>query len=381
MAHEKGGDLINILLLTDNMDTGGAETHIAMLAEGLMRRGFGVAVFSSGGKLADRLEAEGIAQYRFPPIGHSLTRLLIARQEVKLLVNDQKYSILHAHARIPALLLRGCRKWNHAPAPAVTVHAAFRSSAPFSRFSYWGERTIAVSEDLRALVCDRFRVPAETVTVIPNGIDCSLFSPPDTETPPHTVLFASRLDNDCSRGAFLICELAASLAARHPDLRITIAGGGNASSELRKKAERINTLWKSHPSNHTTDIPLIRLTGAVTDMPSLYRSHRIFVGVSRAALEAAACGCAVILCGNEGYGGILSPDSPAPSLSNFCCRGLAPATDVSLLSDLSSLLDSDFFSRTVSAASLAWITQTFSAEQMIDQTAAFYRKMATDQLC
>ncbi len=357
---------MRILLVTDGMELGGAETHIAMLAKGLSELGQEVAVFSCGGRSSDRLEREGFPQYRYAPVGHSPSRILALRGRLRGLATSLGVSVLHAHARIPALLLRGCRRWEGSPAPIVTIHAAFSSSLLSRAVGYWGERTIAVSEDLRALACDRFGVPAEQITVIPNGIDLCRFSPPVHFPPPHSILFASRLDRDCSVGAELLCELLPRLAHRYPDLSVTVAGGGNALPILQKKVleARRETL------------PPVRFLGAVEDMPSLYRSHSLFVGVSRAAMEAASCGCAVLLCGNEGYGGLLSPASPLPSLSNFCCRGMEKPTADALFSDIVRLLDDPSRCREAAELGGAWIRGSFDHGEMANRTLAVYRSVA-----
>ena len=55
---------MKILILTDRLEIGGAETHIAQLAQELAMRGEQVIVASSGGRIADRLEKQGILQIR-----------------------------------------------------------------------------------------------------------------------------------------------------------------------------------------------------------------------------------------------------------------------------------------------------------------------------
>ena len=55
---------MKILMLTDRMGLGGAETHIALLARGLSHMGHDVSVLSEGGCLANTLEADGIPQIR-----------------------------------------------------------------------------------------------------------------------------------------------------------------------------------------------------------------------------------------------------------------------------------------------------------------------------
>lgn len=357
---------MKILLWTDRMDVGGAETHVATLARGLDRIGMKVALLSSGGELADRLAREGICVHTIPPPKRTIFSLMRTRSAVHRLVEAQGFDVLHAHARLPAFLLRGCERWRGNPLPAVTIHAAFHSSELTERIFYWGRGTVAVSEDLRAHLCDRFDVPAETVTVIPNGIDCSVFSPSDVPPPPHSVLFASRLDADCSLGAELLCEIAPALAEIYSDLQITIAGGGALLPYFFARAERIN---RGRPR------PLIRTVGGISDMPALLRQNRVFVGVSRAAMEAAACGCAVLLCGNEGYGGLLSPRAPEQALSNFCARGASPASAELLLAELSHLLSSESAVTKAAENGRNWITERFSAERMVTETCGFYRRL------
>jgi glycosyltransferase involved in cell wall biosynthesis len=234
---------MKILLLTDRMDAGGAETHVAELALGLSELGDEVGVLSGGGRLADALERRGIRQYRVSLPTHHPLRLFSIRRRIIGLIRTEGYQVLHAHARVPALLLRGLSRYG--VAVTVSVHAAFRVTPLLSRLCYWGERTIAVSEDLRDYVCTRYRLPPERVEVIPNGIDVQKFRPAiplsassDTaDERPVRLLFASRLDSDCMRGAELLCELMPELGACYPNLILTIAGGGTGLGRIRQRAD------------------------------------------------------------------------------------------------------------------------------------------------
>jgi len=70
---------MKILLLTDRMDAGGAETHVAQLARGLRAAELKVTLISQGGRLANRLAAEGIEQLTLPLSTHKPFKLLGAR--------------------------------------------------------------------------------------------------------------------------------------------------------------------------------------------------------------------------------------------------------------------------------------------------------------
>ncbi len=358
---------MKVLLLSDRMNRGGAETHVSALARGLKDAGVCVQVLSSGGELSERLAEEGIAQHLFPADRAIVGHLTIPR--LRRLCEREKFDVLHAHARIPASMIRNCRRWSGSPAPVVTMHAAYSPLSLASDVSYWGEHTVTVGEDLRALLCDGFGVPSERITVIPNGIDLDRFYPPPATLPPppRSVLFASRLDRDCSLGAELLCDLAPDLGAAYGDLTIRIAGGGDQFERLQRRAAEINARFGTRR--------LVELTGHAEDMSALYRRHSIFVGVSRAAMEAALCGCAVILCGNEGGAGILSPQNPIPSLSNFCCRGYKKPTRQSLGESLVTLLSDHARRKYAAMAGERWMRNDYGTEGMVERTLAVYRRV------
>lgn len=349
---------MKILLLTDRMESGGAETHIETLASGLRDAGHEVTVLSGGGKIADRLARTGIRQLYAPVIGRSPFRFLHARRRLIALLRSEPFDLLHAHTRATGVLLQSLPlKQDRRPARTVTVHAARHGF--FTRVLCRAGCVIAVSEDLREMLIRSCGVEAERIHVIPNGVDVARFSPPATPPPPHSVLFASRLDPDCSLGAELLLSLLPRLLTRFPDLTVTLAGGGTRFAALRQYAQQ---------RNREAGRTVVSTVGDVSDMAALYRAHRITVGVSRVAMEAATCGCAVLLFGNEGSGGILSPADPLPALSNFCCRGLEKPTPEALESGLLRLLGSD-----TPYTAGEWMVREFSAEAMVRRTEAVYR--------
>jgi glycosyltransferase involved in cell wall biosynthesis len=331
----------------------------------LRAAGVCVDVLSSGGELSEKLASEGIGRHLFPADRAIVGHLTLSR--LRHLCERERYDILHAHARIPASMIRFCRRWIGSPAPVVTVHAAYSPLSLTSELSYWGEQTIAVGEDLRVLLSDGFGVPSERITVIPNGIDLDRFYPPKTPPPPRSLLFASRLDRDCSLGAELLCDLAPDLGEAYSDLTVQIAGGGNQLSKFQRRAKEINARFGGRA--------LLKVLGHVEDMSELYRKNTVFVGVSRAAMEAALCGCAVILCGNEGYAGILTPQNPLPSLSNFCCRGYQKPTKQSLWEALDRLLSDGVKRKYTAMAGERWMRDGFGMEGMVERTLAVYRRV------
>jgi polysaccharide pyruvyl transferase CsaB len=338
---------MRILLLIDALDMGGAETHVITLAKGLQAAGHCVWVVSSGGRLEGQLTEGGVTALRFPAsvtgaaFGLSFVRHILF---LRRLHRQYGFDILHAHTRRTALMLRAYRLCERlfpsrspldkqrslpyrrraarrlgAPALVVTAHAKF--TPRYRRLSYWGDTTIAVSQDLKSHVAQAFFVPRERVTVIPNGIDERVFYPapvPDkTRENTVSIVFASRLDGDCSAVAEALIRLAPRLAhaarERAKRLSVTVIGGGDQYTALKRQTDRLGALYGDG---------LVHMVGA-TDCPAEhFRRADIFVGVSRAALEAMACGCMVILAGNEGYGGLVTEQNfDALAKQNFCARG------------------------------------------------------------
>ena len=132
---------MKVLMLTDRMDVGGAETHVAQLARGLSSLGVEVTLLSGGGRLADRLAQEGIAQWVTALPCRNLLRLWRLRRRIRKKVRREGFDILHAHARIPAQLIRGCRSWKNPdgshPTGIVTAHAHFAASGLLPYLCHW----------------------------------------------------------------------------------------------------------------------------------------------------------------------------------------------------------------------------------------------------
>ena len=357
---------MKILMLTDRLDVGGAETHIAELCLGLRELGMQVETLSSGGAWADLLESQGIVCHRMPLCTHHPIKLLLLRRRIERLIAGRGYDVLHAHARIPAFLLHGLKRTG--ALRVVTVHAQFRSNRWMQRLCYWGERTVAVSEDLRRYVCDTYGLSGERVEVIPNGIDCKRFAPCKEERADGElrVLFASRLDADCALGAELLCRLAPVLSRSYPTVRVGIAGGGGAM-------ERIEALASA--ANRAAGRECVQMLGTVRDLAPVMAEYDVFVGVSRAAMEASAAGCTVILCGNEGYLGVLDASNvERAAVSNFCCRGCAMASSFHLERDLRLLAEHPDVRKRCAKEGREGILRAFTAEQMCSATAALYQR-------
>ena len=90
---------MKILMLTDGMESGGAESHLETLTLGLMARGHDVGLLSCGGRVADRLEAAGARQWRYRRGGKRWMDLWRGRGILSEILRNEPFEILHAHTR------------------------------------------------------------------------------------------------------------------------------------------------------------------------------------------------------------------------------------------------------------------------------------------
>ena len=317
---------MKIMLITAEMDRGGAETHIFCLARELVKMGDEVVVVSSGGELAEKLCGVGAEHIRLSADRYSPLSVLRGRVMLRRIIGEKGIDLIHAHSRISAFLSYPVAKKCGIPL-ITTVHARFSTPLLYRRLAKWGRPTIAVSEDLGQYLRDNYRIDGENIRVIPNGIDTSVFCRKSSASVKNRIVFMSRLDRDCSKGALSLCNIGKKLLDRFDGLEIVICGGGEELEGIRERAERIcNSVGKN----------FISVVGHVDNTAELLRTAHVFVGVSRAALEALGCGALTVLCGNEGMLGLVDSREvlEKAELTNFCCRGEKRLEDGRLLSEL-----------------------------------------------
>ena len=357
---------MRILLVTGKMNSGGAETHVYELARSLCNAGHTVTLASVGGRLARELGTMGVKNIRLPLNSKSPFSLAFSVKKVKRLIKSNNYQIVHAHTRIAAAVCHLACK-NKKCAFVTTVHAHFKSNFLFDKLSRWGCASIAVSEDLKDyLLTHSDRVLARNIRVIPNGIDTDKFFPLKNSSVGKRVVFASRLDADCSEVAYLLCSVAKRLLCRFEDVQIVICGGGSEHLTLKRLAQEVNA---------ELGRKVISTLGNVENMAEILQGASVFVGVSRAALEAMCCALPVIIGGNEGYIGALDENNlAAAEQTNFCARGCERVNEEKLFASLVSILSLTQAERREQGEALRrYAAERHSVGVMREMTEEFYQ--------
>ena len=330
---------MRVLIATMQLDIGGAETHIVELAKALSRRGIEIIVASNGGAYEQELLDAGIEHIKVPFHSKNPVYLSRAYKQLKQIIFKNHIDVVHAHARIPAFLCGLLHRRYHFRF-VTTAHWVFSTKFPYNLLTRWGDRSLAVSDDIKQYLIDSYGILPENIRVTINGIDMEKFSA-DTDfsdiaeefqlSPEKTrIVYVSRMDTDRSLAAHKLIEIAAELEREIPNLEIVIVGGGNDFENIKSEADAVNS---------ATGHRLIITAGSRTDINKFNASGSIFIGVSRAALEAMACRKPSVIAGNEGYIGIFDKDKLQISIdTNFCCRGCGETTAEKLKSDILKVL-------------------------------------------
>ncbi len=366
---------MKILMVLMGLEIGGAETHVAELAIELARRGHEIHIASNGGVYENEIAKYNIEHHKLPLHVKNPLSMYKSYRGLKKLIKKNGYDIVHAHARIPGFIcgmLHKRLKFRF----ITTAHWVFKTNIALKYMTNWGERSIAVSNDIKKYLYDSYGYPEEKVAVTINGIDTQKFSSSTDwsdiadefglEKGKTRIVYVSRMDTDRSAVAFNLLNVTPKLCEKYPDLEIVIVGGGDDYNRLVTKISEVNNAAGKR---------VVVATNSRTDINKFVASGDLFIGVSRAALEAMSAQKPVIIAGNEGYIGVFDEDKIDVSIkTNFCCRGCEMPSDEMLYNDICTVLDSGKVDE-MGAYNRQFILDNYSVARMVDDYESAYKKL------
>lgn len=361
------------------LELGGAETHVISLARELRRRGHRVVVASAGGRLVPMLAEVGVPHVEVPMDSRSPVTMFRAYRRLRRVMEEHGVGLVHAHARIPAWLTSLAIKQR--PIPFVTTyHGVYNAGFPWRYLTTFGQRCIAVSDDVRRHLAGPLGAPAEIIRVIPNGFDTQLFRPNLDVSPllaefgtsvagPH-VVNAGRLDGELADVPLALIAALPQLEQRLPGLRLWVLGDGDRGGEVRRAAAEANARLGREAAV---------ATGVRLDVPRFFNLADVVVAVARTALEGMACGRPVVIAGQGGYRGILTPDRiPEWAGANFTAREGGRAVEpAQLAADLLHLLSPESAAERerLGEAGRAFVVQNLSIQAIAAQILDVYAEV------
>lgn len=305
---------------------GGLGRHVAELAPKLAQQGIDVHVVTPEFIRRDLpVEFEnGVTVHRvFVPVLNQQVDIYgraMAGNEVlaayvrQLSEQGTQYDLIHTHDWLTGFAGIELKKFLGCPLVA-TIHATERGRlrGHISTDLQWSidnaERTL-LEEATCVIVCSRymfnevqyfFQVPAEKLTIVPNGVNIAelgngynpaqlaSFKARYAEASDRIVFTVSRLVYE--KGVHLLVRAAPRILAEYPEARIIIAGKGPEGTNLERQAHQLGVADRVNFIGFVTDEDrnqLFKVAGCAV-FPSLYEPFGIV------ALEAMALGCPVVV--------------------------------------------------------------------------------------
>lgn len=372
---------LTVLLALMALDAGGAETHVISLAKQLKKRGVEVIVASHGGKLTEFLESNGIKHYTLPLDKKSPMALASSIKGLTAIVKKHKVDIIHAHARIPAWVsqwvsvLTGC--------PYITTsHGIYSTGWGMGLISAWGQKVIAVSEDVKKHLIAGFKVNPDKIFVIPNGIDLEQFDPNIDSSPVEKqlglkhedlkIVYISRLMGARGEIALRLIKALPQIKDSFPNVKLIVVGEGDKYESIAKMANQYNEKASENS---------VIVTGARLDTPQIMNMADVAVGVGRVALEAMAMEKPVIIAGEAGFMGILKPENfELAKKHNFSGRGSSMTTDSeNIASAIKTLLSDEQLRKRLGSFGREEVAKYFSIESMTNQVLKIYYQLIEEE--
>ena len=369
---------LKILMTLMGMEIGGAETHVLELSKMLKRMGVDVHVVSNGGVYVKELEDCGIKHYKVPLHNRQFLNMFSSYKALREIIKKNDFRLVHAHARIPAFIC-GILQKRLKFKLVTTAHFDFSVAFPFNLLSNWGDRTLAVSNDIKDYLLTNYNVDEHNIRITVNGIDTEKFSPSHADKNlllelglkknTKKIVSVSRLDKVPAIPVHALLDIAEELYLTY-EIEIVIVGKGDDYESIQEKAEQIN---------QRVDEKFIHLTGQRTDINKILQMADVFVNVSRAALEALSCQKPVILAGGQGYLGIFNEGVlDAAIATNFTCRGFSETTSAKLYEDIKILLSKPEKERArLGSYGRMIVKDRYSLTKMAKDSIEVYEEMAT----
>jgi len=363
---------MKILQVCSASETGGGEIHVAGLVRGLTERGHAVYLAIRPESPLRGPLAGVIASWHELPLRNSLD--LQSARAIAELVDKHGIEIVHAHmGRDYLVAALACRQAESARLILTRHHYLPLQRNALYRWML-GEvaAVIAVSDQVRASVIERLRLPAERVHTIPNWIDPERFMPIDRDAARATFRLRANIVVACigqltpAKGQEEFIRAAADIARLRSDVEFLIVG--EEQNEDGSFTKRLNQLAVSAGIGNR-----LRFTGYVHQVAELLAAVDIVVvpswdeGFSLVTIEAMAARRVVLASNIGGIAGIVKDNVTGL---------LVPPRDVRTLTEKLLFLVSDAPLRErLAAQGQRDVYSRFGRDHIIDQIESLYEQV------
>ncbi|MFD2718274.1 polysaccharide deacetylase family protein [Hymenobacter monticola] len=282
----------------------GSVAYAVQLAEAHRAQGHQVWLLSDSDQLPT-----GATQLKAPIVNRRYGQRLRNARTIRQLVRQEQIDVVHAHSRaaswVSYLALRGLS------VPLVsTVHGRQHLHTSTSLFDIYGDKVIAICENLREHLAAEVKMAPAKIAAIPNGV---AFGPPPlpADEAALRVSFIGRFNGGKGeRAAALLTQVFPVLLRQFPALRVALIGG---------ELEHLPAVGKTALTQLQAEFDArVEVVGFTDDVAGWLARTTLTVGAGRVAIEALGAGRPVLALGEASYAGLVSEATfAAAAASNF----------------------------------------------------------------
>jgi glycosyltransferase involved in cell wall biosynthesis len=374
------------VLFTSSYCMGGIEAHLGDLAEGLIGRGWRVALICSGlvdiEPLRQAMRRMGADVWAIPDATNAFG-LLGRIWRLYRVLRGYPDAVVHLHLQGEGggILVLLAAKFARAAAVVRTLHnPPVLPITPRGRVSVaisarLLDRVICVSPETHRVQMRDFSWDRRKLAVIPNGVDLGRFSPSAADgdqvrrelgvaQDAPLVGTVARLQEE-RKGISQFISMAAQVAASRPDAHFMVVGDGPLRPALERQAAESSLGDRIHFTGYRRDVPSLLAAMNVAVFPSSYEAAQYVM------LEAMAMAVPVV---STPAG--LATELIAPRITGM----LVPIHDtVAMTGAVVWLIDNPQEAGRVGIAGRALIERSYSSESMIDSIACLYRDVIAER--
>ena len=366
---------MNILYLTNHLNIGGITSYVLSLATGLKKGGHNINIASSGGQLLSKLKEECIIYLPIPIKTKQEISPKIIISKIKLcgLIKKYRIDIIHSNSRTTQVL--GCLLSRAMRVPHIsTCHGFFKKRLFRKIFPCWGQKVIAISQQVKEHLMRDFRVDEKNIAVINNGIDVSKFKTQNPKSKMEAkkklglgeglvVGIVARLSD--VKGHIYLIQAMGSVLERIPQAQLVIVGRGKMKEELVRLVKDLGI------EESVFFMPEVSDTKDILSVMDLFVLPSLKEGLGLALMEAMASGLAVV---GSNIGGI-------KSLIKDGDNGLLvePADIKGLSAAITELLRNPDKAESLGRKAKIFINENFSEEKMVLETERVYAQCLNEK--
>ncbi|MCX5700702.1 MAG: glycosyltransferase family 4 protein [Candidatus Omnitrophica bacterium] len=359
---------MKILFIINHLNVGGITSYSLTLAKGLKAAGHGVYCATYAGELLPKFKEAGVV-YMHIPIKTKKEinpKILYSVFKLSKIIKAEKIDIVHTHSRTTQVL-GSLLQWFTGVKHVFTCHGFFKSRILRRLFPCWGDKIIAVSQQVKDHLVQDFKVSDKKIVVINNGIDADRFIGELSKTKDEIrqelglnhgplVGIIARLSD--VKGHKYLIEAMKVVLEKAPSAQLVIIGEGKMQEELKNLTMGIGISKSVIFIQQTSNMQEALSVMDVFVMPSLQE------GLGLALMEAMASGLSVV---GSNVGGI-------KTLIEHGRNGLLvePADSQGLACAISKLLDDVSLRERLGIEARKFIQNNFSQKKMVDQTLEVY---------